>query len=202
MKNQLICLGASVIIWNVSDIILDQIIKYHALKSLYSLVTCCQTSKMQRKKIAIAACLFFFSEIWSILWTIEILSIICLENEKLIKNVTKSTYLFNPDYCIHLPIKCLTQKWWVTLKTRNPHQTILLIMKYSMCILIYKFIIVYNNILPFTIWTFYIMYVARGKSIFSWYHVLIYPTLLQFVVEYNLLFDFQCHLLFLCLIAS
>lgn len=145
---------ASIALWQLSNIIVVRIIEYQAMASIF-------TGKGRFvKRLANAAVLLYFSELWGLLWVIELLSFGQTDTSKLIENCVREVRVFTPSYCIQLPTSLCTQKWWRLLRARKPRAEVTMLMKYMLCIALLNFAYMYYSILGVGIWTFYVAYVV------------------------------------------
>lgn len=149
MKKTILCIIASIIIWQFTSLIVVRIVEYQAMYSLFS------SKGKHRKRLANAIVLWYYADIWGLFWIFEILSLFKTDLNGLIENCLKNIKVFTPSYCIQLPFAITTKKWWSTIKYRKPKSNIVLLMKCLLFIIVLNYCYLYNSIIGSSIWTFY-----------------------------------------------
>lgn len=145
---------ASVALWQVSNIVVVRVIEYQAMASIF-------TGRGRFvKRLANALVLLYFSELWGILWALEVLSFGKADTSKLIEGAVREVRVFTPSYCVQLPTLLCTKKWWRLLKGRKPRTEVTVLMKYMFCIATANFAYMYYNVWGVGIWTFYVVNVV------------------------------------------
>ena len=151
----LVYLIIAISLWQLSNIFIVRIIEYQAMVALF-------TNKGKFiKRFANTAVLFYFSEMWGLLWIVNVLSFGKTDDtSKLIENCIKNMRVFTPSYCVTLPISLCTKKWWRLLKARKPATEVTSLMKYLLVIATLNLVYLYSNAWGVIIWTLYAFYVV------------------------------------------
>lgn len=128
--------GACVVIYFLTMYFLIGVARYHALVMVIK-------SQLKIKSVCMGLILVWYSEMYCLLWIIDILSII--NKDRIIVNVIKNIKIFNHEHLTLLMKKVLTKCWWRQLKTRKPSYEILVIMRLMIIPIIYHAVTSYSS---------------------------------------------------------